>query len=123
MHVRLGDLDVIEADDRIDLDGMRLGALAHDLPVDLAFGRHVDDKIAAHPRLAAEPPAGRKGPALRGIARLDRSRWCHMIGARMNGVFGEIALCDVDLTAPANASTATDRVEIDAERARGFQEA
>ena len=46
-----------------------------------------------------------------------------MIGARMNGVFGEIGLCDVDLTAPANASTATDRVEIDAERARGFQEA
>ena len=46
-----------------------------------------------------------------------------MIGARMNGVFGEIALCDVDLTAPANAATATDRVEIDAERARGFQEA
>ena len=39
VHVRLGDLDVIEADDRIDLDRMRLRALAHDLPVDLAFGR------------------------------------------------------------------------------------
>ena len=60
VHVRLGDLDVIEADDRIDLDRMALGALAHDLPVDLAFGRHVDDEIAANPGLAAEPPAGRR---------------------------------------------------------------
>ena len=123
VHVRLGDLDVIEADDRIDLDRMRLGALAHDLPVNLTFGRDVDDKIAAHPGLAAEPPAGRKGPALRGVASLDLSRWRHMIGARMNGVLGEIALRDVDLTAPTNAAPATDRIEIDAERARGFQEA
>ncbi len=36
VHVRLGDLDVIEADDRIDLDRMRLRALADDLPVNLA---------------------------------------------------------------------------------------
>jgi hypothetical protein len=40
----------------------------------------------------------------------------------MNGVLGEIALCDVDLTAAANATPAADRIEIDAERARGFQE-
>ena len=55
VHVRLGDLDVIEADDRIDLDRMGLRALADDLPVDLAFGRHVDDEIAAIVGLAAEP--------------------------------------------------------------------
>ena len=58
VHVRLADLDVIEADDRIDLDRMRLRALADDLPMNLAFGRHVDDEIAANPGLAAKPAAG-----------------------------------------------------------------
>ena len=122
VHVRLADLDVIEADDRIDLDRMRLRALAHDLPMNLTFGRHVDDEIAANPGLASEPPAGGERSALRGVAGLDLARWRHMIGARMNGVLGEIALGDVDLAAAANASPAADRIEIDAERARGFQE-
>jgi hypothetical protein len=40
----------------------------------------------------------------------------------MNGVLGEITLCDIDLTAAANAAPAADRIEIDAERARRFQE-
>ena len=122
VHVRLGDLDVIEADDRIDLDRMRLRALADDLPMNLTFGRHVDDEIAANPGLASEPPAGGERSALRGVAGLDLSRWRHMIGARMNSVLGEIALRDVDLTAAANAAPAADRIEIDAERARGFEQ-
>ena len=41
----------------------------------------------------------------------------------MNGVLGEIALGDVDLAAAANAAPAADRIEIDAERARGFEQA
>ena len=41
----------------------------------------------------------------------------------MDGVLGEIALGDVDLTAAANASSAAHRIEIDAERARGFEQA
>ena len=32
-----------------------------------------------------------------------------MIGARMNGVLGEIALCNIDLTAATNASSAADQ--------------
>jgi hypothetical protein len=40
----------------------------------------------------------------------------------MNGVLGEIALRDLDLTAPANAPAAADRIEIDAERARRFEQ-
>ena len=123
VHVRLGDLDIVEAHDRVDLDRMSLGALAHHLPVDLAFRRHVDDEIAANPGLAAEPPAGRKRPALRGIAALDLSPRRHMIGARMNCVLGEIALGDGDLTAAANASPAADRIEIHAELARGGEQA
>ena len=45
-----------------------------------------------------------------------------MIGAGMDGVFGEISLGNIDMTAAANATPAADRIEIDAERARGFQE-
>src|SRR5450432_1738330 len=45
-----------------------------------------------------------------------------MIGAGMDGVLGEIALSDVHLTAAADASSAADRIEIDAERARGFEQ-
>ena len=37
-------------------------------------------------------------------------------------MLGEIALGDFDLTAAANASPAADRIEIDAERARGFEQ-
>ena len=41
MHVGLGDLDIMQPHDRIDVDRMRLGALAHDLPMHLAFrGEH-----------------------------------------------------------------------------------
>ena len=46
-----------------------------------------------------------------------------MIGARMNGVLGEIALRDVDLTASANAPSAADGIEIDAERTCGLEQA
>ena len=91
--------------------------------MNLTFGRHVDDQIAANSGLAAEPAAGRKRSALRGIAGLDLCRWRHMIGAGMNGVLGEIALGDVDLTAAANASSTAHRIEIDAERARSFEQA
>ena len=69
------DLDVIEAHDGIDVDRMALGALAHHLPVDLAFGRHVDDEIAADPAPGSRA-AGRAGErrACRHNAARPRSR-------------------------------------------------
>ena len=123
VHVRLGDLDVIEADDRIDLDRMRLGALAHNLAMDLALGRDVDDEIAANPGLATKPPAGDKRAALFGVAALDPGPWGHMIGARMNRVLGEIAFGDIDLAAAADAPPAAYGIEIDAELARRSEQA
>ena len=72
VHVRLADLDVMQAHHRIDFDRMLFGALAHDLAMDLALGRHVDDEIAADLRLAAEPPSRRQRAALVGVALLDR---------------------------------------------------
>ena len=59
------DLDIVKAHDRIDLDRMGFGALAHHLAMDLAFGGHVDDEIAADLRLTAEAaPLGASAPRL-----------------------------------------------------------
>ena len=66
--------DVMQPDHRIDFDRVRLGALAHDLAMNLALRRHVDDEVAADPRLAAEPPARRAtGRACRRSAVRPRS--------------------------------------------------
>ena len=46
VHVGLGDLDIVQAHDRIERDRAHLGALAHDLPVHLALGRNVDHDVA-----------------------------------------------------------------------------
>ena len=51
LHVGLVDLDIVQADHRIELDRPDLGTLAHDLLVDLALGRDVDHDVA----LAASP--------------------------------------------------------------------
>ena len=42
------DLDVVEPDDRVELERALRRILAHDLAVDLALGRDVDDDVAAH---------------------------------------------------------------------------
>ena len=98
-------------------------ALAHDLPVDLAFGRHVDDEVAADPRLAAEPPAGRKGAALLDVALLDRAPRAGVSRARIQRVLGEGALGDVDLAAAADPAPAADGIEIDPEFSGGVEQA
>ena len=41
------DLDVVEPDDRVDGERPDVEALAHDLAVDLALGRDVDQDVAA----------------------------------------------------------------------------
>ena len=123
MHVGLGDLDIMQANDRIDVDRMRLRALADDLAMHLALGRHIDDEIAQDARLAAEPAARRQRAALVDPALLYRAPWRHMIVRGIERVLGEFALGDVDLAAPANAAAAADRVEIDAELARDLEHA
>jgi hypothetical protein len=71
MHVRLTDLDIVQAHHRIDVDRVLFGALAHDLPVDLTLGRHINYEVAANLSLAAEAPPRRKRPALFRVSLLD----------------------------------------------------
>ncbi len=70
VHVRLGDLDVMQAHHGIELDRPHLGPLAHHLLVDLAFRRHVDDGIAIEQGRTGETASGRQA-ALLGIALFD----------------------------------------------------
>ena len=58
VHVGFLDHDEVEAGRRVELDGAHLGALAHDLPVDLALGRDVDDHVALQRGLAGEAATG-----------------------------------------------------------------
>jgi hypothetical protein len=70
VHVRLCDLDVVQAHDGVQLDLARIGILAHDLAVDLAARRNVDDDVALHLRRAGEPMARDQAAAVC-VARLD----------------------------------------------------
>ncbi len=100
---------------------MRLGALAHDLPVHLAVGGNIDDQIADHPRLAAEPTSSRKGSPLRGIALLDGIEAGHVRFARLDRDLGIVPFLHDNLTAAANAAATADAVEIDAKLARRLE--
>ena len=65
-------LDVVEADHRVDAQLAQLEALAHDLAVDLALRRNIDDDVAADVRRAAEATA-RVEALLAPVVRLDRA--------------------------------------------------
>ena len=67
---RRDDLDVVEADDRVDGEVADVEVLAHDLAVDLALGRDVDEEVAADRRGAGQAAVG--GQALLGaVGRLQ----------------------------------------------------
>jgi len=71
MHVRLGHGDVVKFGRGVhDHDACRCG-LANDLPVNLAFGRHVHHDIALHGGLTAQPAALLEAPDIV-IALFDR---------------------------------------------------
>ena len=120
MHVRLGDLDIMQAHGWIELDRHRLDRLAHDLAMDLAGLGHVDDDIAQDLGRAAEPPP-RHEPAHPVVIRLDLAEGGEVIRRRDDVVLGEFALGLDDLAAAADAAAAADGIDIDAERAGSLQ--
>ena len=117
----LAHLDVMEAHRGIELDRHRLDRLAHELAMDLALRRHVDDEIAQHAGGTGEPPAGGERLAPR-IGRLDLGEGREVLVQGRDAVLGELALAEGHLAAPANAAAAAHRIDVDAERARGAQD-
>ena len=113
VHVGLGHLDVVEPGGGVEGDGAGLGALADDLLVDLALGRHVDDDVAEDLRLAAEAAAGGEA-ADAVVALLDGVEGGERVRGDGDAVLGEVAEGGADLALRADAAAAADRVEVDA---------
>src|SRR6185295_15731829 len=100
-----GYLHVMQPDDRVDLEVANIDALAHDLPMDLALRRHVNERVAEEPRGAAQPAVGREAiaPVVLG---LDLTRRRQVLGERRDPVLGERADALADLAATADPATA-----------------
>ena len=120
-QLRLLDLDVVEADDRIDGDRARVGFLAHDLPVHLALGRHVDHRVVCDEGGTAEATALGEA-AVGGVRQLGRGRRGQCRCRAGDPVLRVLALRDGHLAAPADPSTPADRVEVDSEPARRVED-
>src|SRR4029079_4118154 len=98
-HSLLRYLDIRDAHEGGDLDGVRLGALSHDLAVNLAVGRYVNDEVARDLRLASEAAAAGECAALADITCFHRVPGGDVVGARLDAVLGERAFADLDLAA------------------------
>ena len=83
--------------------------------------RHVDDEIAHDAGLAREPAALGKAAQLV-IALLDLGELGDMGGARDDAMLGELALADIDLAAAADGPSATDGIDVDAQRAGSLED-
>ena len=120
VHVRLRDLDIIQAGRRVHLDHPGRGRLAHNLTVQLAFRRNVDHHIVHDPGLAAQaPPLDQSAFVL--VSLLDRVPGAQGIRRDGDPVFGELTDPRRDLAFRTDAAPAADRIQIDAQLPRGCQ--
>ena len=119
-HFGFRHFHVVQAHHRVDLNGARLGAFAHHLPVDLAFRRHVDDDVAQEARRATQAPVGGQAPLL-GVTLFGGVHRAQVRGTGLDGVLGKESLAEGDLTAAAQALATADRVQINAEAPRRLE--
>ncbi len=120
-EVRRGDLDVVQADDRVDEERPDIEVLAHDLAVDLALRRDVDQDVAADLGRARQAPVvGQAG--FGAVGRLELAEWREVVGLGHDPVLGECPQPLAHLAAPADPASAADRIDVDAERARRVED-
>ncbi len=80
VHVRLLDLDVVQMDDGIERDRPCVRRLAHDLPMYLTTGRHIDDEVARDSGRAGQAMSRGQGPAAC-VTFLGRTQRTQVLGA------------------------------------------
>ena len=57
VHIGFLHIDIVQTNQRIQLDVEQVSTLANDLAMDLTVRRYIDDHIAFQPRLATESAA------------------------------------------------------------------
>jgi hypothetical protein len=119
-ELRRDDLDVVEPYDRVDVEVADVEPLADDLAVDLALRRHVDDGVAEEVGGAREPSPGGQ-PALLAVLRFDGVERRQVLRPRLDPVLGKAPDALLDLAAAADAASAADGVDVDAQGPRGVQ--
>ena len=110
----------MQADDRVDVDRMRIRLLAHDLSVHLALRGNVDHELALDTRGAAKASSGRE-TSVGCVGELDLTHRREMRGSRDDRVLRVLALAHLDLAASADAAATADGVDIDAESSGGLE--
>ncbi len=120
-ELRLSHLDVVKADDRVDVEVADVEVLANDLAVDLALRRDIDDDVASETGDAREA-TGRLEAATVAVLHLGAGERRQVFGARLDPVLGEAAHALLDLAAAADPAPPADRVDVDAEPARRVQD-
>ena len=115
-QVGLSHIDVMEPHHRIDRQCADPRPLAHDLAMDLALRRDVDDDVLDDLGGAAEPVAGGQRPA-RLIVGLGRAGLGESVGASLYS--GPAA--DHHLAPPTDPAPTTHGVEIDTQGPGGIQ--
>src|SRR5947207_862601 len=110
----------MEGDDRVDREFPDGDALAHDLAVDLALDRHVDEDVALDLGDAAQPPIGRKAPVAP-VIELETALWGEVLRCRFDPVLLKFPDPLFDLAATAQPVAATHGVDVDPETASGVE--
>ena len=108
------DLDLVQADHGIDDEVTDRDALANDLAMDLALGRHIDEDVAVDRGAAAEATIRGK-PAESVEFRFVGPGRREMRAGRGDAVLRKLALTRSDLAAATQPAPAAHRIEVHAE--------
>src|SRR5947207_13918320 len=100
----------MESDDRVDREFPDGDALAHNLAVDRALDRHVDEDVAPDLGDAAQPPIGRQ-TAVAPVIELETALWGEVLRRRFDPVLLKAPDPLFDLAAAAQAVAATHGVD------------
>jgi hypothetical protein len=94
--------------------------LADHLAVHLALGWHINNEVALYLGLATQPATGRERLEFLSfaIACFDLADWRQVAGLGMDCVFRKFALGTSDLASTTQATTTTDRININAQASR-----
>jgi hypothetical protein len=121
MHVRLLDFDVMQMHHRIQRDDTRIGCLTYNLAMHLAAGGYIDHQVTLDAGGTGQPVSVGQGPPASELL-FGGAQWTQVGGSRVDSMFGELAFHHQDLAPSAQCPTTTNRIHVNAERARRLKQ-